>query len=129
MRIQTSNFLFSQVPTAELSQSTGIFPTARARLSSLRNLGAKKIGALKLKLTENKFFAEKYKDKFVTPSVPDKIPQPLTVPDGPYFIIQTLDDSNLLSALYSTSNLLSVIYFIIISYALLIYICKLSGKF
>lgn len=32
----------------------GIFPAARARLASLRDLGAKKIGALKLKLIENK---------------------------------------------------------------------------
>lgn len=34
--------------------SSGIFPAARARLASLRDLGAKKIGALKLKLIDNK---------------------------------------------------------------------------
>lgn len=34
--------------------NSGIFPAARARLASLRDLGAKKIGALKLKLIENK---------------------------------------------------------------------------
>lgn len=38
----------------EISQVSGIFPAARARLASLRDLGAKKIGALKLKLIENK---------------------------------------------------------------------------
>lgn len=37
-----------------LASVSGIFPAARARLASLRDLGAKKIGALKLKLIENK---------------------------------------------------------------------------
>lgn len=42
-------------PIASVSQAVGgIFPAARARLASLRDLGAKKIGALKLKLIENK---------------------------------------------------------------------------
>lgn len=41
--------------TSEVVQTTsGIIPAARARLASLRDLGAKKIGALKLKLIENK---------------------------------------------------------------------------
>lgn len=34
--------------------SSGILPAARARLASLRDLGAKKIGALKLKLVESR---------------------------------------------------------------------------
>lgn len=38
----------------EMVSASGIFPAARARLASLRDLGAKKIGALKLKLIENK---------------------------------------------------------------------------
>lgn len=38
----------------ENAQTSGIIPAARARLASLRDLGAKKIGALKLKLIENK---------------------------------------------------------------------------
>lgn len=38
----------------DINQASGIFPAARARLASLRDLGAKKIGALKLKLIENK---------------------------------------------------------------------------
>lgn len=38
----------------EIAQASGIIPAARARLASLRDLGAKKIGALKLKLIENK---------------------------------------------------------------------------
>lgn len=40
--------------STDLIQASGIFPAARARLASLRDLGAKKIGALKLKLIENK---------------------------------------------------------------------------
>lgn len=40
---------------ADVVQPTsGLIPAARARLASLRDLGAKKIGALKLKLIENK---------------------------------------------------------------------------
>lgn len=39
---------------ATQSSSSGIFPAAARRLASLRDLGAKKIGALKLKLIENK---------------------------------------------------------------------------
>lgn len=40
--------------STDLVPASGIFPAARARLASLRDLGAKKIGALKLKLIENK---------------------------------------------------------------------------
>lgn len=41
-------------PNEAQSSAGGIFPAARARLASLRDLGARKIGALKLKLIENK---------------------------------------------------------------------------
>lgn len=54
---QTSNAPLQQQPQHQQQQQTsagGIFPAARARLASLRDLGAKKIGALKLKLIENK---------------------------------------------------------------------------
>lgn len=45
----------SAIAQMSVSQiGAGIFPAARARLASLRDLGAKKIGALKLKLIENK---------------------------------------------------------------------------
>lgn len=40
--------------TEVVQTTSGIIPAARARLASLRDLGAKKIGALKLKLIENK---------------------------------------------------------------------------
>lgn len=53
---QASNALLQQQPQHQQQQlgAGGIFPAARARLASLRDLGAKKIGALKLKLIENK---------------------------------------------------------------------------
>lgn len=50
---QGSNGLVSD-DYASQSSSSGIFPAAARRLASLRDLGAKKIGALKLKLIENK---------------------------------------------------------------------------
>lgn len=49
-----SNELQAQSSTSGNSAQGGIFPAARARLASLRDLGARKIGALKLKLIENK---------------------------------------------------------------------------
>lgn len=41
----------------ETSFSSGILPAARARLASLKDLGAKKIGALKMKLAESRMKA------------------------------------------------------------------------
>lgn len=41
-------------PTDGISAMAALLPATRARLVSLRELGAKKIGALKLKLAENK---------------------------------------------------------------------------
>lgn len=49
------------------SQPAGLLPAARARLASLRDLGAKKIGALKLKLVDSKLRStEKGKMKFLS---------------------------------------------------------------
>lgn len=41
-------------PSDGISAMAALLPATRARLVSLRELGAKKIGALKLKLAENK---------------------------------------------------------------------------
>lgn len=49
-----ANGLPAQDSLIQTTSNGGIFPAARARLASLRDLGAKKIGALKLKLIENK---------------------------------------------------------------------------
>lgn len=48
----------------DINQASGIFPAARARLASLRDLGAKKIGALKLKLIENKIKSNERGNQF-----------------------------------------------------------------
>lgn len=113
---------------------SGIFPAARARLASLRDLGAKKIGALKLKLIENKIKSNERGEKafvckkgillthfclvdrsrqndtqLATMQIPSFVPEILTTSKtGPYFIAQFLRDTHLLSALHSCSDTLSV---------------------
>lgn len=123
---------------AEVVQTTsGIIPAARARLASLRDLGAKKIGALKLKLIENKikstdrgklksqtttmrtkcsnqnifFFLDRSRQnvtQLITMHMPSFVPEILTSKVGPFFIAQYLRDTHLLSALHSYSDTLSV---------------------
>ncbi|XP_053684865.1 uncharacterized protein LOC128734607 [Sabethes cyaneus] len=91
-----------------------LFPAAKARLLSLRDLGAKKIGTLKLKLSENRIKAkekEKIKDQAANLAVmelPGMYPEILTTPAGPYFVVQYLDGKYLLSALHAYSDTLSV---------------------
>ncbi|XP_050071754.1 uncharacterized protein LOC126559628 [Anopheles maculipalpis] len=91
-----------------------LFPAAKARLLSLRDLGAKKIGTLKLKLSESRIRAkerEKYKEQAANLAVmelPGMYPEILTTPAGPYFVVQYLDGKYLLSALHSYSDTLSV---------------------
>jgi hypothetical protein len=92
-----------------------IFPAAKARLLSLRDLGAKKIGTLKLKLAESRIKArekEKLKDQsasaFAMINAPAITPELLTTPSGPYFIVQKVQNKNLLSALHSYSDTLSI---------------------
>lgn len=91
-----------------------LFPAARARLMSLRDLGAKKIGTLKLKLSESR---SKMKEKervkeqaanLAVMELPGMYPEILTTPAGPYFVVQYMDGKYLLSALHSYSDTLSV---------------------
>lgn len=49
-----SNVFDSNLSESDVSTSSGLLPAARARLLSLRELGSKKIGALKLKLADNR---------------------------------------------------------------------------
>lgn len=100
---------------AEVVQTTsGIIPAARARLASLRDLGAKKIGALKLKLIENKIKSNdrdrsrQNVTQLITMHMPSLQPEILTTKVGPFFIAQYLRDTHLLSALHSYSDTLSV---------------------
>ena len=92
-----------------------MFPaSAKARLLSLRDFGAKKIGTLKLKLAESRIKAkekEKYKNEtaaFAMTNSPTATPEILTTPAGPYFIVQKTPSKSLLSALHSYSDTLSV---------------------
>uniref|UniRef100_A0A8D8L559 X-linked retinitis pigmentosa GTPase regulator homolog n=1 Tax=Culex pipiens TaxID=7175 RepID=A0A8D8L559_CULPI len=91
-----------------------LFPAARARLMSLRDLGAKKIGTLKLKLSESRSKMkekERVKDQAANLAVmelPGMYPEILTTPAGPYFVVQYMDGKYLLSALHSYSDTLSV---------------------
>ncbi|KAL1402875.1 hypothetical protein pipiens_005886 [Culex pipiens pipiens] len=91
-----------------------LFPAARARLMSLRDLGAKKIGTLKLKLSESRSkMKEKERVKEQTANLavmelPGMYPEILTTPAGPYFVVQYMDGKYLLSALHSYSDTLSV---------------------
>ncbi|XP_055529241.1 uncharacterized protein LOC129721107 [Wyeomyia smithii] len=91
-----------------------LFPAAKARLLSLRDLGAKKIGTLKLKLSESRIKAkekERIKEQAANLAVmelPGMYPEILTTPAGPYFVVQYLDGKYLLSALHSYSDTLSV---------------------
>lgn len=91
-----------------------IFPAARARFLSLKDMGAKKIVNLKLKLAESIIKAkgmEKMKDQTSAFSVISSnaiTPELLTTPSGPYFIVQKAQNKNLLSALHSYSDTLSV---------------------
>ncbi|XP_029730146.2 uncharacterized protein LOC109403594 [Aedes albopictus] len=91
-----------------------LFPAARARLMSLRDLGAKKIGTLKLKLSESRIKAkekERIKEQAANLAVmelPGMYPEILTTPAGPYFVVQYLNGKYLLSALHSYSDTLSV---------------------
>ncbi|XP_058813110.1 uncharacterized protein LOC131677367 [Topomyia yanbarensis] len=91
-----------------------LFPAARARLLSLRDLGAKKIGTLKLKLSESRIKAkekERIKEQAANLAVmelPGMYPEILTTPAGPYFVVQYMNGKYLLSALHSYSDTLSV---------------------
>lgn len=97
----------------ENEPSTSTASDLKARLMSLRDLGAKKIGNLKLKLAESRIKArEKDKSKDQMPysmmNTPTIVPELLTTPSGPYFIMQKSQNKSLMSALHPYSDTLSV---------------------
>lgn len=99
--------------TAETEPSTSTASDLKARLLSLRDLGAKKIGNLKLKLAESRIKArekEKMKSEQAQYSMntPTVVPELLTTPSGPFFIVQKPQNKNLMSALHPYSDTLSV---------------------
>lgn len=94
----------------EPSMSTG--SDLKSRLLSLRDLGAKKIGNLKLKLAESRIKREKEKSKNdqaqYAMSTATVVPELLTTPSGPYFTVQKSQNKNLMGALHPYSDTLSV---------------------
>lgn len=97
-----------------------LFPAAKARLISLRDLGAKKIENFKMKLSESRNKArekEKVDESSRFNANSTSIPEMLTTPSGPFFTIQkNVQNTNVMGAIHSYSATLSVIflfYFII----------------
>lgn len=98
----------------ETEASTSAASDLKARLLSLRDLGAKKIGNLKLKLAESRIKArekEKTKNDQAQYSIMNSatiVPELLTTPSGPYFIMQKSHNKSIMSALHPYSDTLSV---------------------
>lgn len=91
--------------------STSTASDLKSRLLSLRDLGAKKIGNLKLKLAESRIKSrekEKSKTDSSMMNAVSIVPEPLTTPSGPFFIMQKAQNKNLMSALHPYSDTLSV---------------------
>lgn len=99
--------------SGENEASTSTASDLKTVLLSLRDLGAKKIGNLKLKLAESRIKArekEKSKDsnQYSMMSSAATVPERLTTPAGPYFILQKSSNKSLMSALHTYSDTLSV---------------------
>lgn len=117
-RINADDPNLSTVDPGEGKSDGGSLPksisAAKARLQSLRDIGAKKIGTLKLKLAESRLKSkerEKSREQAASLALmetPSTCPEILTTPSGPYFIVQHTQDRHLLSALHSYSDTLSV---------------------
>lgn len=96
---------------SEAEASTSTASDLKSRLLSLRDLGAKKIGNLKLKLAESRIKSrekEKSKSESSMMNAISIVPEPLTTPSGPYFIMQKSQNKSLMSALHPYSDTLSV---------------------
>lgn len=97
----------------EAEPSTSATSDLKSRLLSLRDLGAKKIGNLKLKLAESRIRSrEKEKSKndpsYSMMNSAAIVPELLTTPSGTFYIMQKSQNRNLMSALHPYSDTLSV---------------------
>lgn len=101
-----------QSPVAGTSEDLSkLFPAAKARLLSLRDLGAKKIGNLKMKLAERNKKEKDKSDMDISRAMHENvsiIPELLTTPSGPFFTIQNYQGKMMMGALHSYSSTLSV---------------------
>ncbi|KAL7016596.1 hypothetical protein ACKWTF_010066 [Chironomus riparius] len=88
------------------------FPAAKARLLSLRDLGAKKIGNLKMKLAERNKSREKERiDTDNSRSMHENVsilPELLTTTSGPIFTVQNHQNRSMMGAIHSYSSTLSI---------------------
>ncbi|CRK88070.1 CLUMA_CG001855, isoform A [Clunio marinus] len=98
----------------ESEATTSAASDLKSRLLSLRDLGARKIGNLKLKLAESRIKAAREKDKkndqsqFSMLNSASIAPELLTTPSGPFFIVQKPNNKNLMSAFHPYSDTLSI---------------------
>lgn len=98
--------------TSVTSASEDLSKAVKARLMSLRDLGAKKIGNLKMKLSERSKTREKEKNdyessRFIQANA-NLVPELLTTPSGPFFTCQNVMNKNMMGAIHSYSSTLSV---------------------
>jgi hypothetical protein len=104
----------TETATSNAEDLSKLFPAAKARLLSLRDLGAKKIGTLKMKLAESRMKTkEKEKNEHDASSRyqisnTSLAPELLTTPSGPYFTVQNVQNKNMMGAIHSYSSTLSV---------------------
>ncbi|XP_055379185.1 uncharacterized protein LOC129610598 [Condylostylus longicornis] len=95
-----------------VEKGTGILPTAKAKLASLKDLGTKKLNRLKMKLAETKSQKVNETDnnieKFTIIDSPQMVPELLSSVNGPSFAAQVLRNTFFLSALRSNLNTLSI---------------------
>lgn len=110
--ISTSSNTDTQENTTSIDQEASVSTAGdlKSRLLSLRDLGAKKIGNLKLKLAESRTRKDKEKksEQFNMINANSTLPELLTTPSGPYFIVQKTQNKTMMSALHSYSDTLSV---------------------
>ncbi|XP_055699615.1 uncharacterized protein LOC129799608 isoform X2 [Phlebotomus papatasi] len=108
---------FEEVPKANGTEIAipKLFPSAMAKLTSLKNMGAKKIGALKQILcetkTKNTEAIERPKEEAVSFEIiepPCISPEILTMETGPLYIVQYIDKVPYLTALHHEVKTLSV---------------------
>lgn len=111
---EQDEFNSNELATQSSAKGSSIIPATRARLASLRDFGARKIGALKMKLIENKIKSSERDQnrrnitQLAKMYMPSALPEILSTSTGPFFTPQFLRDVHLLSALHSYSHTLSV---------------------
>ncbi|KAH8294765.1 hypothetical protein KR018_002629, partial [Drosophila ironensis] len=114
---QTGVVRIQQQPLPPGSSSSnsadGFLPATRTRLASLKSLGAKKMQAIKMRLSDQRqkfdeFMPDSTMGSFAIMDSPSVTPEPLGSTTGTFYNIQNLRSTFLLSALHSQSHSLTV---------------------